>query len=248
MLPILQIGPLAIRLPGLLLIVGLWLAMMVVEREASRREIQGSLLINLIFIALLAGLIGARLGHALHHLNAYVQNPLALISLNPEALAPLEGVVAAGLAAWVYAQRKGLPLRSTLDALTPGFSVFSVFVGIAHLSSGDAFGAPTELPWAIELWGARRHPSQIYEILAAALILLLVWRSRRWPMFSGFLFLEWLAATALGRLILEVFRGDSLIVLGSLRAAQLTSALILLVSLGAMHALARRTIVEAEEA
>ena len=248
MFPILQIGPLAIRLPGLLLIVGLWLALVLVEREASRREIQGSLLTNLIFYALLAGLIGARLGHALHHLNAYVQNPLALISLNPDALAPLEGAVTAGLVAWIYAQRKGLPLWPTLDALAPGFSVFAVFVGFAHLSSGDAFGAPTELPWAIELWGERRHPSQIYEILAAVLILLLVWRSRRWPMFSGFLFLEWLIATALGRLILEVFRGDSSIVLGRLRAAQFTSALILLISLGVMHVLANRAIVDTEEA
>jgi phosphatidylglycerol:prolipoprotein diacylglycerol transferase len=248
MFPILQIGPLAIRLPGLLLVGGLWLAMVLVEREASHREIQDSLLTNMIFYALIAGLIGARLGHALHYLDAYVQNPLAFISLNMDALAPLEGIVAAGLAAWIYAQRKGLALLPTLDALTPGFSAFAVFVGIAHLSSGDAFGATTQLPWAIELWGAYRHPSQIYEILAAALILLLVWRSRRWPMFSGFLFLEWLAATALGRLILEAYRGDSAIVLGSLRAAQLASAVILLVSLWAMHVLARRATVEEEEA
>ncbi|HEY68948.1 MAG TPA: prolipoprotein diacylglyceryl transferase, partial [Anaerolineae bacterium] len=148
MFPILQIGPLAIRLPGLLLIVGLWLAMVLVEREAPRRGIKDSLLTNLIFYALAAGVIGARLGHALHHLNAYVQNPLALISLNTDALAPLEGVVAAGLVAWIYARRKASSLWPTLDALTPGFSVFAVFVGFAHLSSGDAFGAPTQLPWA----------------------------------------------------------------------------------------------------
>jgi phosphatidylglycerol:prolipoprotein diacylglycerol transferase len=246
MFPILQIGPLAIRLPGLLLIGGLWLSLILVEREASRREITDSLLSNLIFFALIAGLVGARLGHALHYLDAYLQNPLAFVSLNPDALAPLEGIVAAGLVAWIYAQRKCLPLWPTLDALAPGFSVFAVFVGFAHLSSGDAFGAPANLPWAIELWGERRHPSQIYEILAAALILLLVWRSRRWTMFSGFLFLEWSAASALGRLILEVFRGDSLIVLGSLRGAQVASAVALLVSLGVMHVLARRATSKAE--
>jgi prolipoprotein diacylglyceryltransferase len=175
-------------------------------------------------------------------LDTYLQNPLALISLNPGTLAPLEGLVAAGLTALVYAQWKHLPLWPTMDALAPGLSVFAVFVGFAHLSSGDAYGASTQLPWAIELWGERRHPSQVYEILVAAIILLLLWRSRRWAVFNGFLFLEWLAMTAFGRMILESFRGDSVIVLGSLRVAQGISAGILLTALGAIHVLARRAV------
>ncbi len=44
-------------------------------------------------------------------------------------------------------------------------------VPLANLASGDAFGAPSSLPWAIELWGAARHPVQIYEAVAAGLIL-----------------------------------------------------------------------------
>ena len=36
MFPILQLGPLALQVPGLLLLVGLWIGTLVVEREAVR--------------------------------------------------------------------------------------------------------------------------------------------------------------------------------------------------------------------
>ena len=35
------------------------------------------------------------------------------------------------------------------------------------LLSGEAFGAPTSLPWGVPLFGAVRHPTQIYLALAA---------------------------------------------------------------------------------
>ncbi len=240
MFPVLQIGSLALRLPGLLLIVGLWLATFLVDREAPRRGVSGAVVNSLIFYALIGGLLGARLGYALGYFDVYLKNPLALISLNPDALAPLEGAVSAGIVALIYAQRKRLPLRPTLDVLAPGLSLFAVFVGLAHLSSGDAYGAVTQVPWAIELWDAMRHPAQVYEILLAAIVFGLIWWLSSRSAFTGFLFLSWLSLAAAGRLILEAFRGDSAIVLGGLRLAQLVSLAILMLALVALHVLAKR--------
>lgn len=240
MFPVLQIGSLALRLPGLLLIIGLWLATFLVDREAPRRGLSGAAVNSMIFYALIGGLLGARLGYALGYLDVYLKNPLALISLNPDALAPLEGAVSAGIVALIYAQRKRLPLRPALDILAPALSLFAVFVGLAHLSSGDAYGAVTQVPWAIELWDAKRHPTQVYEILIAILIFGLIWRLGSREEFAGFLFLSWLSLAAAGRLILETFRGDSVIVLGGLRSAQLVSLAILMLALVALHVLAKR--------
>lgn len=240
MFPILQIGSLALRLPGLLILVGFWLATLLIDREAPRRGISGADLNSMVFYALLGGLLGARLGYALRYLDIYLQNPLAFVSLTPGTLSLLEGIAAVGIVALIYAQRRRLPFLPTLDALTPGLALFAVFVGIAHLSSGDSFGAVTQVPWAIELWGARRHPSQIYEIVTMGLIFILVWRIRSRDAFAGFLILAWLALTAAGSLILDGFRGDSVIVLGSLRTSQLLSLAILLIALAGLHVLARR--------
>jgi len=239
MLPILQVGPLAIQLPGLLLLAGVWVGSALIEGEAPKRGLSGATLGSLVFYGLVAGLLGARLGYALRYWPVYAEDPLGMVSLNPLTLSTAEGVAAALLVGVVLARRRRLPLWSPLDAFTPGLAAFAVFAGLADLSSGNAFGAPTSLPWAIELWGAQRHPSQVYAILLAMAVFVMIRRLSRAPAFPGFLFLTWLALAAASRLFLEAFRGGSVIVLGSLRAAQLMSLIILGTALLGLHRRAR---------
>jgi len=93
------------------------------------------------------------------------------------------------------------------------------------------------LPWAIELWGEWRHPTQVYELLAALLVFAIVWRMRTHHPFDGFLFLAVAALLAGTRLFLEAFRGDSTATFAGLRDAQLISLAVLL---GALWLLVRR--------
>ncbi len=134
----------------------------------------------------------------------------------------------------------GLPLWPALDALTPGLAAVMIAIGLAHIASGDAFGSPADLPWAIQLWGARRHPTQIYETLAAALIFAsTLQRPTPYP-FPGSAFLRFAAITAAARLFLEAFRGDSLLMLGGIRTMQVVSLAVLMLALLGMHLLATR--------
>jgi phosphatidylglycerol:prolipoprotein diacylglycerol transferase len=107
-----------------------------------------------------------------------------------------------------------------LDALTPFFAITALGIGLAHLASGSAFGKETSLPWGMELWGAIRHPSQIYEVFASLLILGLVW-FQKMDSRPGTHFLTFAALTSGSRLFLEAFRGDSSLILGGLRAEQI---------------------------
>ncbi len=239
MFPILQLGPLAVRLPGLILLLGVWWAMSLIEREASRRGLPVSDLYNLTFYSLVAGLLGARLWYAARFIPIYWENPLSLFSLNPATLSITGGLFVGLVAALAFGQRKRLPFWPTLDALTPGLALLAVVLGLAHLSSGDAFGAPTSLPWAIYLWGEERHPSQVYEILSAVMIFAAIRRMAQRPSVSGFTFLAWVGLSAAARLFLEAFRGDSVIVLGTLRSAQVAALAILLVALWGIRNLHR---------
>jgi phosphatidylglycerol:prolipoprotein diacylglycerol transferase len=241
MLPILQVGPLAIQLPGLLLLLGVWLGTLMSERVARQTQISTSAISNMIFYALIGGILGARLGYVLRFLELYIQSPLGIIALNPNTLSPLEGIVAAILVAFIFGQRKDLPLWKTLDILTPGVAIFMVFIGFAHLASGDAFGAETSLPWAIDLWGARRHPTQVYEILAACLVLYFILRLNATSRFDGFLVLAFSVMATISRFTIEALRGDSVIILESIRTAQLMSLIILVGSLILLHLRARRS-------
>lgn len=241
MLPILQIGPLALQLPGLLLLLGLWVGTLMAERAAKFHQLSSAAVSNMIFYALIGGILGARLGYVLRFFDLYLQSPLGILALNPNTLSPLEGVVAALLVAIVFAQRKGLPLWETLDVLTPGFASFMIFMGLAHLASGDAFGAESSLPWAIELWGARRHPTQIYEILTGVLVLAIMLQLSKKTRFEGFIFLGYVALASASRFLIEAFRGDSQIVFAVVRSAQIVSLLLLVGALIVLHFRASRS-------
>jgi prolipoprotein diacylglyceryltransferase len=233
MLPILNIGPLAIQVPGLVLIIGLWLGVSLAERYSNRYGISSNTLYNLVFISIIAGFLGARLTYVFRYPQIFATDPISLISLNPGLLDSFGGLFTAIIAASVYGQRKDLKFWPTLDALTPAMAVFSLAFGLAHLASGSGYGLPTNLSWGIELWGLNRHPTQIYEMIAASIILFVLWPNR--PLVKSFAygnyFLCFVALSAFSRIIIEAFIADSYLVLGGFRAAQLIAWVFLLLCL-----------------
>ena len=232
MFPILQIGPFALQTPGLILLAGLWLGLSLAERGAAQNGLNADTLYNLTLVALIAGIVGARLAYVARFPSAFAESPLSLLSINPGLLDPFAGAVLAGITVLAYGQRKRLQLWPALDAFVPLLAVMGVALPLANLAAGRAFGAPTGVPWAIELWGAARHPVQLYEAVAAGAILWAFWPGK-WieKCAPGTKFLAFVSATTGARLFFEGFRGDSLTVPGGFRAMQLIAWVVLSVSL-----------------
>jgi len=214
----------------ILIVVAAWLGLSLAEKRAARYNVSLEALNNLIFAGLLAYILGGRLFYAAEHFSAFIQSPLSLISLNITLFDSWGALAAALIAGIVYGQRKGLSLWSTLDALTLFFAALAIGLGLSHLASGAAFGQETSLPWGINLWGAIRHPTQIYEIIASTLTWGLLW-FRKADSKPGSDFLLFVALTAASRLVIEAFRGDSALIFGGLRAAQLAAWIILAIAL-----------------
>ncbi|MDP2776674.1 MAG: prolipoprotein diacylglyceryl transferase [Anaerolineales bacterium] len=231
MFPFLRLGPFILPMASLALLAGLWLGLPLIEREAARLKINVSMLSNIIFYSLLAGLVGARLGYALEFPNVYLAKPLSLLALTPTTLSPSMGLAVGLITFVIFIQRKGLPFRPTLDALAPGLALFMVFVGFAHILSGDAFGAPTNVPWAIRLWNEYRHPSQFYETFIALTILLVIRERFPKPEGAGLNFLLMVALSSASRVFLESFRGDSVFWPAGFRGDQVIALVILAISL-----------------
>ena len=241
MFPVIHLGPLSIQARGLILLAAFWLAAEAAERSARRLGIRGDAVYSLALIAAVAGLIGARLGYVLEHWSAYQSDLGAIAALNFNTLSPLAGIVTGALAACLYARRQGVANRKLLDALTPGFIVFASGLALADVASGDAYGSPSSLPWAIELWGAPRHPTQIYQLIAVIVIGLIVPRTRR--AFDGAWFGLFVVLYSASRLFVEALRGDSETI-GGLRTAQLWSLIVLLIMLVLLRRWAGSTTVE----
>jgi len=244
MFPIIHLGPLAIQTPSLILLLAAWLGIWSSERESMRRGLPGGAIANLGTFAALGGLLGARLGYALLNRSSYAADPLSIFSLTPSALEPAAGLGTALIVGVIYGQRRKLPLRGALDALAPGIAVLGIGLALANLASGDGYGAPARLPWSIFLWGVDRHPSEVYELLGALAVLALWYWASRQALPPGVTFLLVVAASALVRLFLEAFRGDSALLPGGFRLGQV----IALLALAACFFLAGRWSREGEQA
>jgi phosphatidylglycerol---prolipoprotein diacylglyceryl transferase len=227
MLPVLQIGPLAIRTSTLLLLLGFYFGLSLAERRLTKGGPTSDQLYTLTFISVFAGILAARLSFAAQNFNIFRESPLIIFSLDTSLLDPFGGTAVALIGMLIYGQRKKLSFWLTLDSFTPLLAVFAVFLGLAHTTSGAAYGAPTSLPWGIDLWGAKRHLSQVYETLAALLILVLFWPRFGREDAPGNVFLLFIMASAGTRLVLEAWRGDSIIIVGGVRLAQVIAWLVI---------------------
>lgn len=241
MFPVLQIGPLAIQTPGLFLLASLWVGLSLAERTCQQRGLTADQLYNLAFSMMFSGLLGARLGYVIQFPSAFSASPLSVLSLDASLLDPFAGMAFAVLGGFIYGNRQGFRLRESLDAVTPALATLVAGIGLANLASGAGYGSETSLPWAIEIAGALRHPSQVYETLAAAGILALILLQASHPALpKGHRFLIFVALTSASILFLEAFRGDSTLLPGGLRANQVFAWLILASSLYSLNTTSRQ--------
>lgn len=236
MLPVLQIGPLAIQTYPLALVLAGWVALAIGARAARRVGIDGDHIYNAGLYALVAGVVAGRLAHVIAYLPAYRAQPLEIIGFNTTAFLLWPGVLAALAVTGWYIYRHHLPLVPFLDALAPGLLVGLAVAAVGALLTGRNPGAPADLPWSVTLWGVRRHPVQLYEalgLLAVGLFVLdLIRRGSRPGVPALIALLGW----GLVEWLVEAFRSPevSSAVLGGLRLAQvagLAAALAALVGL-----------------
>jgi phosphatidylglycerol:prolipoprotein diacylglycerol transferase len=218
-LPTLQVGPLALQTYPLALLLAGWTGLALAARLAEQRGIQGDYIYNAGLTALTAFVLVGRLAHVVAFWPAYRLQPLEIIGINTRAFLPWPGMAAALVAGAWYVRRYRLPYRQALDAMAPGAMLAVGIASAGALLNGSMAGAPSTVPWAIPVWGVSRHPSQVYEAVAALgiVVVLLQIRDARpgtvaWAALLGYGLLRWL---------LEPFRAESTTVAGGLRLPQL---------------------------
>jgi len=247
--PVLNIGPLAVQVPGLVLLAGIWIGLLLSERYTRLHGFPTGVLYNLVFIGLISGLLGARLIYILRYSEVFARSPASIISLNTGLLDPFGGAAIGLICMGIYGARMKINPWSTLDAVTPFLAVMMVALGLSNLASGSGFGVETELPWGILLFGAKRHPTQVYQILLGLLILFLLWPDRSvWSKVKvGMYFLLFVFFTAASVLLIEAYKADSPILPGGFRVNQVLAWLFLGASLYGIFRTQYKTEIQPEQ-
>ncbi len=222
----------------LLIIIAAWIGLMLAERQVDHYRVNLEALSNLLLWSLGGFILGGRFLYAIEHLSVFVPSPLGIFSFNLSLFDPLGGLAIALITAFIYGQHKRLSLWSSLDALTPFLATLAVGISLSHLATGQAFGQETNVPWAIEQWGALRQPTQSYEIIASLTTLLITLFQK--PPIIGHKFLLFAALTAASQLIIEGFHGDNILIFNGLRLEQVIAWIGLVASLFGLEYLASR--------
>lgn len=222
-------GPITVRWYGVLMmvavLVGTWLAL----REARRVGVKDDDIIDLVLICAPISWLGARLYYVLMEWHYYGQNLSEIPKIWHGGLAIHGGILTAIISGYIFTRMRGLRFWQIADIVAPSFILGQAIGRWGNFFNQEAYGYETDLPWAMYIDGAYRHPTFLYESLWNLLVFaILLWRRKKVQV-QGQLFMIYLGLYSVGRFFIEGLRTDSLM-MGPLRSAQVVSILFILLS------------------
>ncbi len=234
------------------------------QRELRRMELPEQRAWDLLFVAVVGGILGAKLYYILLNWRLAVADPSFLLSRG--GLVWYGGFLLATALVVIQVRRYGLPLGRVADAVAVVLPLGYAIGRLGCFLVGDDYGGPTASafgmrfpegappttvgaleryfgiqvdPALVEQFGEiiPVHPTQLYEIVMSLAIFWLVWRLRRHPHAPGWLFMVWLPLAGIERFIVEIFRAKDDRFFGVFTIAQFISVGLIVVGLVGMSRL-----------
>jgi len=215
-----EVGPLSVRPYGVLIAIGVLIAMTVARRRYVARGGDGELADKVAFRAVVMGFVGARLAYVLPRLEYFLANPLQIPQVWEGGLALFGGLTLGTLTVVVLFRRWGGDLPAFLDAAAPGVPIAQALGRWGNYFNQELYGTPSSLPWRLFVDPSFRvdrytafstfHPTFLYESLwNLGLATFLLWLDRRGRLPKGALALVYFIGYALARFALELLRTDT---------------------------------------
>ncbi len=244
---------------GVFMFLSFLTAGVLLKPEMERAELDGEAAWDLLFMAVLGGIIGAKLYYVLLNYPRLLEDPVGAIFSRGGMVwyGGFGGAVA--LIAWEI-KRKELPLGRTADVIAPTLAIGYAIGRMGCFLVGDDYGRPTASwvgtrfpqgtpptrvdvlenqfgievdPELVQQFGqvVPVHPTQLYEVMLASLIFVVLWRLRFHNHGPGWLFWMCLAMLSVERFLVELVRIKDDRFLGPITLAQLIATLLIILGL-----------------
>ena len=248
----LEIGSFAIKWYSLLICISVILGILLLLREGKRFGISKDFLFNLCFWTLIVAFIGARLYYVAFNWSYYSVNLGEIIKTWNGGMAIHGGIFAGFIVVVLYCKKYSVKFSKVTDMMTVSLLLGQALGRWGNFFNGEAHGAATSLARLQELHipqfvidgmsigGVLYHPTFFYESLWCILGLLILLIIRRLKYLKvGQLTTIYFMWYSVGRFFIEYMRTDSLM-FGALKAAQVVSIALFVISLLAFMILSRK--------
>ena len=261
------VGGAAITSFGVFMLFSFLTAGYVLRAELGRMGEEPEKAWDLVFMAVVGGIVGARAYYLLLNFPRVLEDPMGMI-LSRGGLVWYGGfLLATALVVWEVRRQK-LPLGRTADAVAPALALAYAVGRVGCFLVGDDWGRPTASwvgiafprgtppthvdiiqrdfgitvdPALVEQYGqiVPVHPTQLYEVGLSTVIFFLLWRIRGRSRPPGQLFMLWLALAGTERFLVEFLRAKDDRLLAGMTVAQLISVAIVTVGIAGFVRLSR---------
>ncbi len=170
-----------IRWYGLLWVIGLIVAVYIVQRIYDQEKLPQKWFDSLFIYMMLGIILGARLGHCLfYEPGYYLAHPLEILKIWEGGLASHGGVIGIIIAVWLYSKKvTKKSMLWTFDRVIVPTGFTAAFIRLGNLMNHEIYGGPTTEPWGfrfienLQAWKAGSpaiysepsQPTQIYEAI-----------------------------------------------------------------------------------
>jgi len=224
---------------------------------------------DLVFMAVVGGIIGAKVYYILLNYPRLMTDPAGLIFARGGLVWYGGFLLATAAVIWEIRRRK-LPLAQTADVVAPALAIAYAVGRVGCFLVGDDWGRPTDSwlgirfphgtpPTSVEAIQRDFHltvdahlvakygqivpvyPTQLFEIGLSTLIFFVLWKLRRHDRQKGWLFMLWLTLAGLERFLVEFLRAKDDRFVGMLTLAQIISLGAIAVGVAGMVRTSRRS-------
>lgn len=234
-----QIGPFAVHWYGIIIGLGIALALYIAMREGTKHKLDKETFPDLLIWAIPISIICARIYYVIFQWDYYSENPGDMIKIWEGGIAIHGALIGAVATAIVFAKLKGISFWKIADIAAPSIILGQAIGRWGNFMNQEAYGGEVtraflesiHLPQFIidqmYIKGAYHHPTFLYESIWNLIGFILLILLRKVNLRRGELFLSYVIYYSIGRFFIEGMRTDSLMLTDSLRVAQTISLVLI---------------------
>lgn len=145
----LRLGPIEIRYYGLMYALAFLFGIHFAKKEAKDFNLKEDFIENYAIIAIISGLLGARLYYVLFNLDYYLSKPLEILAVWQGGMAIHGGILGGILGTYLFSLKHKVSIWKMTDLAAP-YLMFGQSIGrFGNFMNGEVHGVPTYTPWSV---------------------------------------------------------------------------------------------------